>query len=360
MTRSGKWQCKKKPKKRGPKSFRELAKLPARSGLRRRNQYRKNAKKSKASMKTYRTHYRLMWDNPWSGKYCRSLIKKGFKPPGSYSKTNQHGGVMPALPGEFKLTGFQAAQILEKVATSGTKLGLVSYSQVRGVSKCLSYLHTLKTGISGKNWSRVEETLGGFKPTDFEVKRTMVPTKIPSVANLKRAFTTEYNDECGMKFAKWVTGLLSTWCWCVFGCRTQCDIKSLKDSTVHVINHKDRWASTAYKGGRNKLPDKKSGTRPWNCFFVCMCKEGDHRPPPLGWEWTIRPDGSVTQQPPFCTVCPLNLLELKRRMAHRSSKNFKLFSKWSKTPQCWASNRGSCEACDGVVGCSESFDARRL
>ena len=43
---------------------------------------------------------------------------------------------MPALPGDFDLTGPQAAQILEKCAVSDG----VSYDQVRGVSGMLKIL----------------------------------------------------------------------------------------------------------------------------------------------------------------------------------------------------------------------------
>ena len=242
---------------------------------------------------------------------------------------------MPALPGECNLNGFQAAQILEKVAISGE----VSYAQVRGVSSCLSYLYSLKTGTVSSNWKRVKETLSGFHPNDFEQSKSLKPTRIPTVEALKKAFTKEWSADCGMVFAKWLTGYICCWCWCVFGCRTTCDFESLKNSVVHAINHRDGWASTAYKGGRNKLPGKKSGTRPWNCFFVCMCPDGNHQMPPAGWECSIRPDGNVQEQPPFCTVCPLNLLEIKRRDA-QPVRNFKLFSKWSKTPRAWASNHG--------------------
>ena len=69
------------------------------------------------------------------------------------------------------------------------------------------------------------------------------------------------------------------------------DYKSLKDSTVHVVNHKDLGIHCVQRW--KEQTSRKEVRR----FFVCMCKEGDHRPPPLGWEWT-RPDGSVTQQPP--------------------------------------------------------------
>ena len=44
----------------------------------------------------------------------------------TYDPRNQHGGVMPALPGDFELSGKQAAIVLEKCAeTKGVSYELV-------------------------------------------------------------------------------------------------------------------------------------------------------------------------------------------------------------------------------------------
>ena len=68
-----------------------------------------NLKKSKHTMKRYRYGFRLMHKLPPSRAYCLKL--RDFKPPGDYPSTNQHHGNMPALPGEFTLSGKQAATI---------------------------------------------------------------------------------------------------------------------------------------------------------------------------------------------------------------------------------------------------------
>lgn len=86
-------------------------------------------------MKRYRTFFRYVFRADRAGPYLRRCCK-GLPPPGSYAKRNQHGGVMPALPGDFQLSGRQAAIVLEKVADSEG----VSYEQLRGVSGMLSYL----------------------------------------------------------------------------------------------------------------------------------------------------------------------------------------------------------------------------
>ena len=141
-----------------------------------------------------------------------------------------------------------------------------------------------------------------------------------------------------MIFARWVTGLLAAWCWSVWGSRSGCDIKSLKDADTHLINLEQGWASTAYKNGRNKLSGKKRNTRSWNAFFICTCPKGKHVPVDLNWAWTLTPDGNPRTPPTFCTECPLNCLQLKQIRA--GDEVFRLFSKWSKTPQNWSCNHG--------------------
>ena len=81
---------------------------------------------------------------------------------------------------------------------------------------------------------------------------------------------------------------------------------------MHTINHDQGWACTGYDGGRNKLPGKKRGTRPWNMYVVCTCEGGIHKPPPEDFEHTFTAEGNVAETP-FCTVCPLNCMELKKR-----------------------------------------------
>ena len=71
-----------------------------------------NKKRNKSTMSRYRNGYKMMWEK--AGRYVCRLPK--FPKPGTCDSRNQHKGYMPALPGELKLTGKQAANILEKVA----------------------------------------------------------------------------------------------------------------------------------------------------------------------------------------------------------------------------------------------------
>ena len=98
-------------------------------------------------MARYRYGFRLIWRLATS--YVVRL--KNFPEPGEYSEENQHHGVMPAMSGEFNLSGRQAETILEKCSEAKG----VTWDQLRAISACLSYLHGLVTGEDGSNWEEV-------------------------------------------------------------------------------------------------------------------------------------------------------------------------------------------------------------
>ena len=213
MVRGPRHQMKDHPKKRGPKSFLEQSKLPPRVGLKKRSQYRKSTKLSNATRKRYRTHWNLAWRLPKSRDYMKGL--PNFKQTGYY-KRNVHNGLMPSQGDEFSLTGRQAANILEKVATSEG----VSYDQVKGTSGMLSYLYCLKTGISKENWKEVRGVMEDFHPADYEKNRVLMPMSIPTFAQLKKAFTTGWTINCGLTLARWISACLAAWCLFVWGDQT--------------------------------------------------------------------------------------------------------------------------------------------
>jgi len=323
------------PRKRGVKSFLDKSKVPRGAGYRKRIQFRKNKKKAKPTMERYRTHFKLIWT--LEGDFIRRSCK-GLKPPGSYDPLNQHGGRMPALPGDFQLSDLQAGKIIFRCAHEDYGHD-ISYDQLRGISGMFSYLFSIPTGQQGENYPEVKSVMEGYTKEDFTKKRTLIPTSIPSPESIKKAFTKPFQPGRGMSYALWVTGLLATWCWAVFGCRPGCDIKSLKDSTQHTINLQQGWASTAYVNGRNKLCGKKRGTRPWNCFFICLCPNGKHRPVSKSWALTaFNKDGTLKKRTNFCTECPLNCLKLKEFRA--GDESFQLFSKFTKTNRNWGGNHG--------------------
>ena len=207
------------------------------------------------------------------------------------------------------------------------------------MSATLSFLHQLVTGIGGKTWKKVKGVMESYHPHDFaKPTRVTKAQVIPVPADIASAFTKSYDPNCGVPFALWVTGLLAAWCWSVWGCRSNVDLQSVKDSDVHDHNYAQGWASTAYKGGRNKLSGNKKGSRPWDVYFVCCCPGGKHQPIPDGFEWSLKPDGNPSQPITFPSECPLNCFELKRR--RKLNGVWHLFSKWTKTTRNWVSNHG--------------------
>ena len=312
------------------------AKLPKRAGFGTQVQFRNNTKKSKHTMRRYRVHYRLMFT--LEGDYIRRCLKR-LPEPDSLSKTNQHGGVMPALPSEFELTNKQAGALFQKCAKHTSE---ISYDQLRGMSGVMSYLFNIKGGKAQANFPLVKKVLEGYDETDFGQTKTLKPTSIPSPKAIKKAFTTPYHPRCGMTLTKWVTACLACWCWCVWGARSGCDIESLKKSEVHAISPKDGWASIAYKAGRNKLCGKKAGTRPWTAYFVCTCPSGTHIPVDKEVaQWGFDKKGNCTEAITWCTECPIACLELKIYRAQRDGASLKVFSKWTATSKTWGpSNHG--------------------
>lgn len=305
-------------------SFTQKAQRPRRIGLRKRNQWRINENKSIFSMRGYRYGYRLLFELPGVREYARSL--KRLPLPNTCDKNNQHNGVMPAMPGELFLSGKQAATLLEKAAD----VPYISWDQLKRISNCLSYLHTLMTGFNGENWDDVSQVWDGLKERNFPTKHgTMIPEHIPSIPAMKKAFNREWHPSCGMPYTLWLTGFLSAWAWAVYGCRSRSDMKSIKTSETHHFSKDQKWACTDFKGGRNKLHEKKAGTRPWSIWYICLCPGGVHRAPPKRFEKCIDPKtGNPTMRPRFCTVCPLNVLEIKRRLMKKGIK-FRVFAKYA-------------------------------
>ena len=309
--------------KTGAESYLSKARKPRRIGIAKRIQFRKNIKKSKHTMRRYRVSYKLM--HTLAKKYTSGL--KNFGPPGSFDERNQHGGVMPSLPGDVHLTGRQAATILEKCADHE-----ISYEQFRSISGCLSYIYQLVwTGDYHKkmNWPEVTKMFRAYSPDEFRAPvRPLKPEHVPSPEQLRAAFTKGWTVNCGWSLCRWWLGLLCCWTWAVLGNRSNCDVAGLRDSRTHTLSAQQGWAATAMKGGRNKLCDRKAGSRPWSGYFVCLCPEGKHQEPPEDFEDSLEEDGNPTTPPTFCTSCPLAALDIRTRLA--GENGMKIFGKWSK------------------------------
>ena len=166
--------------------------LPRRAGWRRQLEFEKNELRAHKTMECFRYGFRLWWRG--CPKYLRQI---GMGKVGSFCKSNHHNGEMFALPGEFSLTKEQAAKVLFKCYKSKK----FTFSQMRTIKKTLSYAYQLQGGIPGKNfetvpgvWLIVQEEGGTTKPQEH----FCVPTRVPLPAELKKAFTTEFREECGI------------------------------------------------------------------------------------------------------------------------------------------------------------------
>ena len=174
---------------------------------------------------------------------------------------------MFALPTEFRLTKDQAARILFDCYKSKK----FTFHQMRSIKKTLSYAYQLQGGVPGKNF----ETIPGvwLVVQDEELRPQQhfcIPKKIPLPTELRKAFTTEYRDDCGWSFMDWNRGLLVSWDWGVLGARSKEDLKRIKKGDAHGIDHSEGWGWTAFHGGRSKLCKPRKGVRPWSAWRVCI------------------------------------------------------------------------------------------
>ena len=216
------------------------------------------------------------------------------------------------------MTDKRAGTIMMKLANH------VTISQLNQVRKSMSYSYFLRTGKTKSNWGRVNSVYKKVthpdwpRPDDIPKKDSNLPTRIPSMSELKEAFTKEWEVACGMPLTRWSVALLASWDWAISGCRSGKDggLSRIKQSTNHEINEKEGYCWTQFKRGRPKLADGKK--RPWKAWRLCMCP-GEHRGPPE--EELRRPQRWVGGNPPdscygengklkWCTTCPVSALQL--------------------------------------------------
>ena len=154
---------------------------------------------------------------------------KKHKIPASYTfdPNNVHKGEMPGWPKECNWTDNKAKRVLYACYRSGQ----LTFSQLRDVRKCLSYLYELKCGgdiNKQQNWPGVKQVWKTFRwqpPTPVrQSDNSNVPLIIPSPKDLKRAFTTPWTPKTKMPLMKWVVGQVAAWDWGVCGARSQEDL----------------------------------------------------------------------------------------------------------------------------------------
>ena len=327
-------------KKRGRKSYREQAVPPKnRGGMKQRIVQRLIEKKSAGTMTAYRAGYAAAW------RYAAAHMKKlGLPKPGEFRKGNVHGGALWGDAKECKLTGTQAAQILEICMENG-----MSLHQLLQLKKSWSFAYLLRTGNNKANFPKVKNMFESFMKEQLRdrSKTSTLPTRVASIDELKKAFTTEWSPGCGMGLVEWSTGLVVSWDWLVSGNRPLSDLGKIKKSTKHILKPKQGYCYTALKGGRSKLHEDKRGTRPWKVYRLCTCNVGEHCGPPKEamesrWSWT--PEGNPPKRfthdgkPTWCTCCPLAATELLLGLQDGNKKY--VYRKWTKEGVMGKSNHG--------------------
>ena len=259
------------------------------------------------------------------------MRRKGIPRPGAFDNTNIHGGKLWASRRECKLTDKMAGEIIERVYES-KKVGLDQLKQVR---HSMSYAYYLTTGKGGENYNEVKAQWRSFSLKDLpKVRRPLLPTRIPTPVNLKKAFTSPWTREHEWNLVSFELGVLSSHDSHIFGLRPNVDIKKVKDSRSHFINKNEKYGYTDMVGGRSKLHAPNRGTRPWRVYRTCFCK-GNHVSPP---EYIpLDGEGNPEEDPTWNTVCPLACMEFMQSM---QGENWKAYAKWAPSTGMFGQNVG--------------------
>ena len=303
----------------GPKSYASLAQVPRGAGLRTRMAVRKNQMMGVSTMQQYRAGFKLMWRK--ARKYMKRIK---IKEPGQYEKTNAHKGKMWALPRECSLTGLQAATVIDTCYRTKQ----CSKDQLRTIRKSLSYAHFLTTGESEENYPEVVNVWNTF---DFKKaakpSKSLLPQRVPTLIELKTAFTTPWSAENPMDYVRWSAGLLIAWDVYVCGFRPGVDMQKIKKSTDHNVNYGEGYQSTGLFEGKAKLSGQKRGTRPWRVYRVCLCRDGEHKRPGEDWILSIARTGNPTEATEHDTECPLAAVEVFQQLQPNPDE-MQIYRRW--------------------------------
>ena len=211
----------------------------------------------------------------------------------------------------------------------------------------LSYAFYLTSGTGGDNYTEVKAQWRSFSLKDLpEVRRPLLPKKIPTPENIKKGFTTPWTLNHQMNLVSFETAVLCSHDTHISGLRPNVDVKKVKDSRSHFINSNETYGNTDMVGGRSKLHGPKRGTRPWRVYRTCFCK-GKHRSPPA--EIQLKVDGNPLLPPTWNTVCPLAAMEF---MESIQGANFKTYAKWGLSTQLYGQNVGDVDLSTETVDVS--------
>ena len=320
----------KRKRKPGPKSFRSQSKLPRYASLETRIQKERNDQRSKSSMDGLRYGFKLMWrEAPEEMRRCK------VGEVGSFDKHNGHKGLCWGWPRECKLTNAQAKRIYWAVYE---KKRLTVY-QMKTVRKALAYAFQLTGGDRRlKNYASVNNVSELVKESALaDSKVSVIPKRIPTVRDLKKAFDTEWTPESPWCFMEWLSGLICAYDCFLNGLRAVEDVTRLKKSRSHQADWKAGWQRTAFLGGRAKLSGPKKNTRKWDLYTTCFCPQEHQGPPPSFWV-KIQKDGNPRhpEEVIWTTTCPLAALQLMWQLQDEPRR----YGKWLGSGKFGSSNIG--------------------
>ena len=309
--------------KPGPKSLLEKHVAPKGAGLKARTIHRFVTEiQSESARSQARKGFNAMW------RFAPDLMRKWKVPKvGEFQKTNLHGGRLWGSYTEWHrkpITARRIALIFEKCALN-TKC---SDAVLKQISKTLSYLYLLETGVPKSNWP----SLPGLKITLAKRKKirqqqTVKPLDVPTGHQLAYAFTREWREnKDGWSLLRFILASVCAWDSHVLGSRPKSDLNKIKKSTCHWFGD-DCW-STALVEGRSKLPLGKAGTRPWCAYRVCLCPNGKHVPPEPGLCHQFNDEGNLQDPTKYTTTCPLFAGQLLKQFQEAAGyEDFKLYRK---------------------------------
>ena len=267
------------------------------------------------------------WRSGWSlfFEYGQDHLTRWQVPkPGSWSKTNVFKGHMPGTPAEYRkvpLTGKRCARILELAWERG-----ITLPNLKVMRKTMSLLYLLETGVEKSNYSKVNAMFKSLNLKKCGAKKSNLPTKIVSSAQLKTAYTKEWTPESGMSLVDFCQGDVANWDWNVLGNRPKEDLGKIKESRTHVFDGQGKWWASQYPGGRSKLGDNKD--REWWAWRLCLCPGGVHVPPPESLEIDAEgnPKGPLPED--VCTTCPVFCGQLLKSL--QSEGDFGVYKTWNQ------------------------------
>lgn len=149
---------------------------------------RKNRGFGNQTMQSYRNGFNCMW------RFASKVMKRfGIPRPGQFRSTNAHGGRMWATKQECRLTGKQAATIIEACMDNQA-----TQSQLAKVRHSLSYAYLLTHSVPRSNYKEVAAMVDSFIQSEIAPPtKSLIPTRIPTPEQLKSAHTKPWTAECG-------------------------------------------------------------------------------------------------------------------------------------------------------------------